>query len=88
MALGYMLGLRRYFRYFPKAVLSLRFHLCYVRCCSAFKCYNFNTSVCPIIQFSEVNLVATCFGRSCLLGLSSVLSLFVKICLFIFPFDV
>ena len=30
----------------PKAVLSLRFHLCYVRCCSVFKCFNFNTSVC------------------------------------------
>ena len=29
----------------PKAVLSLRFHLFYVRCCSVFKCFNFNTSV-------------------------------------------
>ena len=32
-----------------KAVLSLRFHLFYVRCCSVFKCFNFNTSMCPII---------------------------------------
>ena len=32
----------------PKAVLSLRFHLFYVLCCSIFKCVNFNTSVCPI----------------------------------------
>ena len=39
----------------PKAVLSLRFHFFYVWCCSVFKCFNFNTSVCPIIQFSEVN---------------------------------
>ena len=39
----------------PNAVLSLRFHLFYVRCCSVFKCFNFNTSVCPIIQLSEVN---------------------------------
>ena len=33
----------------PKAVLSLQFHLFYVRCCSFFKRFNFNTSVCPII---------------------------------------
>ena len=39
----------------PKAVLSLRFHLFYVRCCSGFKWFNFNTSVCYIILFSEVN---------------------------------
>ena len=32
----------------PKAVLLLRFHLFYVWCCSVFKCFNFNTSVCPI----------------------------------------
>ena len=34
----------------PKAVLSLMFHLFYVRCCSMFKCLNlnFNTSVCPV----------------------------------------
>ena len=31
----------------PKAVFSLRFHLFYVWCCSSFKCYNFNASVCP-----------------------------------------
>ena len=33
----------------PKAVLSLRFHLFYVRSCSVFKHVNFNTSVCSII---------------------------------------
>ena len=38
-----------------KAVLLLLFHLFYVWCCSVFKCFNFNTSVCPIIQFSKVN---------------------------------
>ena len=38
----------------PKAVLSLRFHLFYVRCCSVFKCFNLNTSVCPFNQFREV----------------------------------
>ena len=32
----------------PKAELSLRFSLFYVWCCSVFKCFNFNTSVCPI----------------------------------------
>ena len=32
----------------PKAILSLGFHLFYVWCCSIFKCFNFNTSVCPI----------------------------------------
>ena len=32
----------------PKAVLSLRFYLFYVWCCSVFKCFNFNTSVCPV----------------------------------------
>ena len=39
----------------PKAVLSLRFHLFYVQGCSVFKCFYFNTSVCPLIQFSEIN---------------------------------
>ena len=29
----------------PNAVLPLRFRLFYVRCCSIFKCFNFNTSV-------------------------------------------
>ena len=29
----------------PVAVLSLRFHLFYVRCCSVFKCVDFNSSV-------------------------------------------
>ena len=38
----------------PKAVLSLRFHLLHVRCCSVFKCFNLNTSVCPCNQFREV----------------------------------
>ena len=33
----------------PKAVLSLRSHLCYVWCCSVFKRLNFITSVCPFI---------------------------------------
>ena len=36
---------------FPKAVLLLRFHLFYVRCCSNFKYgkrFNLNTSLCPI----------------------------------------
>ena len=53
-----------------------------------FKYLNSNTSVCPIVYFSKVNSVATCLGKSCLLGLLSVILLFVKICLFIFPFDV
>ena len=39
----------------PKAVLPLQFHLFHVRRYSVFKCFNFNTSVCPIIKFSEVN---------------------------------
>ena len=38
-----------------KEVLSLRFNLFYVRCCSIFKCFYFNTSVCPTYQFSEGN---------------------------------
>ena len=35
----------------PKTVISLRFYLFYVRCCSiftCFKCFNFNTSMCLI----------------------------------------
>ena len=39
----------------PKAVLPLQFHLFHVRRYSVFKCFNFKTSVCPIIEFSEVN---------------------------------
>ena len=39
----------------PKAVLSMWFRLFYVRCCSILKCFNFNTSVCPIISFSDSN---------------------------------
>ena len=38
----------------PRAVLSLRFHLFYVRCCPIFKCFNFNTSVCPIFHLVKV----------------------------------
>ena len=33
------------------------------------------------IKFSKGNCVATCLGKSCLLGLSSVILLLVKICL-------
>ena len=32
-----------------EAVLSSRIHLFYVRCCSIFECFSFNTSVCPIV---------------------------------------
>ena len=39
----------------PKAVLLLRFHLFYVWCFSIFKCFNFNTSVCPIF-FGSVKM--------------------------------
>ena len=38
-----------------KAVLSLRFHLFYVRCCSLFKCFKFNTSVSLIYFISKGN---------------------------------
>ena len=58
----------------PNAVLSLRFHLFYVRCCSVFKCFHCNTSVCPIISFSELNRVATCLGKSCYLEAYHLLS--------------
>ena len=46
----------------PKAVLSLRFHLFYVWCCSIFKCFNFNTSVCPSFLVQSCHL----FGKELL----------------------
>ena len=38
----------------PKAVLSLRFHLFYVQCCSLFKCFNL-TLLC-VLLFNLVKL--------------------------------
>ena len=70
----------------PKAVLSLRFPLFYVWCCSIFESFNFNTSA--FVWFSKDGGVATCLGKSCRLGLSTVILLFVGMCLSIFPFDV
>ena len=39
----------------PKAVLPLLFHLFYVQFGSIFKCFNFNTSVYPIMYLSKGN---------------------------------
>ena len=41
------------------------------------------TELSPVVERG-----ATCLGNSCFLGLPSVILLFVKICLAIFPFDV
>ena len=40
------------------------------------------------VWFSKDGWVATCLGKSCWLGLSPVISLFMGMCLTIFPFDV
>ena len=66
----------------PKAVHSLRFHLFYVRCCQ-FLNVIILTLLC-VLLFHLVKLTELPAWER----LSSVISLFVKICLFIFPFDV
>ena len=39
-------------------------------------------------SFSKFTQVATCLGKSCCLGFSPVILLFVGMCLSIFPFDI
>ena len=67
-----------------KAVLLLLFHLSYVRCCSIFKCFNFNIS--NLFNSVKVIELPPVWGRA--VSSSHVILLFLKICLSTFPFDV
>ena len=61
-------------------------YLCYVRCC--LNVFIFKSSVCPIHLFQEWLQSCHLFGKERLAGLSSVILLFITICLSVFAFDV
>ena len=65
-----------------KAVLSMRFHLFYAQCCSIFKHFYVSN------LFNSVKVTATCLGKNLLLGMSSVILMFVKICTSYFSYEV
>ena len=61
-------------------------YLCYVRC--SLDVFIFKSSVCPIHLFQEWSQSCHLFGKEQLAGLSSVILLFITICLSVFAFDV
>ena len=69
----------------PKAVLSLRFHFFIIGVVQFLNVLILTILCVRVVCFSKD---ATCLGKSCRLGFSPVILLFVGRCLSIFPFDV